>query len=213
MPSLISINTVQVVMQYRSGGEIVENVYHVHGGSSWDATEILALLGAFESWESTSASLMRSDQVSLFRIVGTDLTSLAAARVDLQLATPVDGQDVSPVLPNNVTFALKANIGERGKGRNGRTFWIGLGESFVVGSLMDTAHADSIQSALNTLITDVAAAVPGASLAVLHQRQGGIPITPAVTSDILSFTYTDLTTDSQRDRLPGHKRHKRTVAP
>lgn len=209
MVSLIAENVVQVVAYYRSGGDIVENVYYVHKGSSWSAPEILDVLGAFESWESTSASLRRSENVNLFRLVGTDLTSLTSDRVDLQLATPVDGQVVSPVLPNNVTFALKANIGERGKGRNGRKFWIGLAENQVIGSTMDTAQADFIQSSLNTLITDVATAVSGAALGVIHTKNGPLPITPATFSAIDSFTYTDLTTDSQRDRLPGHKRHKK----
>jgi hypothetical protein len=213
MPSLIATNVVQVVEMFRSGGENVQNVFHVHKGTTWTASDITALLGAVESWEAISASPFRSDQVSMFRLVGTDLTSLTSARVDLQLALPVDGQDAGAVLPNNVTFAVKANIGERGKGRNGRSFWVGLSEAMVIGSLMNTASADSIQSALNTLITDIAAAVPGAALCVIHTRAGGVPISPATSTDVQSFTYTDLTTDSQRDRLPGHKRHKRSVAP
>lgn len=212
MVSLIAENVVQVVAYYRSGGDIVENVYYVHKGSSWSAPEILDVLGAFESWESTSASLRRSENVNLFRLVGTDLTSLTSDRVDFQLVTPVDGQVVSPVLPNNVTFAIKANIGERGKGRNGRKFWIGLAEDQVIGSTIDTAQADFIQSSLNTLITDVSAAVPGAALGVIHTKNGPLPISPATFSAIDSFTYTDLTTDSQRDRLPGHKRHKKPAA-
>jgi hypothetical protein len=213
MPSLIAVNVLQVVMQYRSGGEIVENTYHVHKGSAWTLTDIGSAISAFESWEATTASDFRSNQVDMFRIVGTDLTSLSSGRIDQQLAVPVIGQDAGGVLPNNVTFAVKANIGERGKGRNGRTFWIGLSEAMVTGSTMLSASADNIQSALNTLITDVSAAVAGASLCVLHTRVGGVPITPAVPSDIQSFTYTDLTTDSQVDRLPGHKRHKRSTGP
>jgi hypothetical protein len=213
MPSLIATNVVQVVEQFRSGGEVVENTFHVHKGTTWTESDILALLGAFESWEVNSGADFRSDQVDMFRLVGTDLTSLTSARVDLQLATPVPGTDAGAVLPNNVTFAVKANIGERGKGRNGRTFWVGLSEAMVIGSIMNTATADGIQSALNTLITDVAAAVPGAALCIIHTRAGGVPISPATSTDVQSYTYTDLTTDSQRDRLPGHKRHKRSVAP
>lgn len=213
MPSLIAENVVQVVAEYRSGGELVANVYHVHKGTAWSAPEILTLLGAFSSWETNDASPLRSSQVSLIRLVGTDLTSLTSDRVDQQLSAPISGGDLAAVLPNNVTFAVKANIGERGKGRNGRTFWIGLSEAMVVGSFVDDAVAGQIQSALNTLITDISAALPGASLGIIHTRVNNVPISPATFSSVDSFTYTNLEVDSQKDRLPGHKRHKRTVAP
>lgn len=209
--AFIGPNIVQVQMIYTSGGEKVENVFHVHKDSTWDLTDLGSLAAAFESWEATTGSQYRSEQVSLIRIVATDLSSLTSGRVDQQLAVTVDGQDVSPVLPNNATFAIKNNIGERGRGRNGRVFWIGLAENQVIGSTIDTTVADNIQSALNTLQTDIAAAVPGAALGVMHRPPGDPPSGVATFSATQNFTYTDLTLDSQRDRLPGHKRHKRQV--
>jgi len=206
-------NTVAVQMFYTVGGEIVENVYHAHKDSAWDLTSLGALAAAFVSWETSDAADQRSEQVSLIRVVATDLTDLTSGRVDNKLVAPVDGTIVSPALPGNVTWAVKQNIGERGRGRNGRTFWIGLAETQVIGNIIDTATANSIQTALNALITDIPAAVPGAALGVMHRPPGDPPIGEATFSPTQSFTYTDLFVDSQRDRLPGHKRHKKPATP
>src|SRR5690349_2806179 len=206
-------NIVQVQMIYTSGGEKVENVYHVHKDSAWDLTDLGSLAAAFVSWETSEAADLRSDQVQLIRVVATDLTSLSSGRIDNQLVAPVQGTDPGAVMPNNVTFAIKNNIGERGRGRNGRVYWIGLAEDMCVGSIINTATADSIQSALNTLQTDIATAVPGAALGVMHRPGGSPPSGVASFTPTQNFTYTDLTLDSQRDRLPGHKRHKKESTP
>jgi len=204
-------NVVQVVMGYRLAGEIVENVYHVHKGSTWSLTDLGSLVATFLSWETDTASLLRSNEVDLVRITATDLTNLTAGRVDDQLTAPVVGGVASGALPANATFAIKASIGERGKGRNGRTFWIGLAEDQVSGATIATATADDIQAALNTLLTDIATAIAGAAMCVIHTRAGGVPLTVATFTVIQNWVYTDTLVDSQRDRLPGHKRHKKKV--
>lgn len=206
-------NVAQVVMGYRQAGEIVENVYHVHKGGAWSVADLGTLVGVFLSWETDTAAPLRSNEVDLIRITATDLTSLTSGRVDDQLTAPVTGGVTSGALPANATFAVKASIGERGKGRNGRTFWVGLAESQVNGAELAVATADNIQTALNTLITDVSTGIAGASLCVIHTRVNGVPLTVATFSVIQAFVYTDVFVDSQRDRLPGHKRHKKPAAP
>lgn len=208
MAGITSPNVVQVVMQFLSAGETAENVYYVHKTTSWTEPQINDLLTVFSNWETTVASLLRSVGVSLVRLIGTDITSLTSARVDIPLVAPIQGTNASPVMPGNVTFAVKAGIGERGKGRNGRKFWIGLYESGVTGNTVDETLAGDIQTALNTLVADVLAGPPVAALGIIHTKGPGGPIEPATFSSIKSFSYTDLTVDSQRDRLPGHKRHK-----
>jgi hypothetical protein len=204
MPSLVATNVVQVVCEYLSGGEKCANVYHVHKSTPWTALNITDVLT-----EITTASPLRSNEVSLIRITGTDLTSLTSARVDVPLVAPIVGTNVAPVLPANATFAVKANIGERGKGRNGRTFWIGLAENKVAENSVDETYAGNVQTALNTLITDISGGSPVATLGIIHTEVGGVPQSPAPFSAILEWSYTDLFVDSQKNRLPGHKRHKK----
>jgi hypothetical protein len=210
MPSLIAPNVVRLVATYESTTpENQENVFHVHKASPWTPLEIDDLIAAYEAWETAAGSARRGVAMALVRITATDLTSFTAARSDAMLAAPIVGQKVNDLVPSNVTFALKANIGERGKGRNGRCFWIGMVETDVTGDRISLAEAQAIQLALNTLLSDVSAAVPGADVGVLHTRVGGVPITPATFTPTRGYDFTDLFVDSQRDRLPGHKKHKR----
>lgn len=209
MPSVIATNVVQVNMQYRVASQMVENVYHVHKGTAWTLSDIGALAAEFLSWETTDASPLRSEDCWLERVTATDLTSLTSGRVDTQLTIPINGSDIGDCVPQNVTFAVKGNIGQRGKGRNGRTFWIGIPTSKVSNALVDVTYATSIQTALNDLNTAVATAIPGAALGVIHLYIDGVFMSPAPFSEITSWTYTNLFVDSQRDRLPDHKAHKR----
>jgi hypothetical protein len=209
MPGIVATNMISVVMEYLSGGEKCANVYHVHKSTPWTPINISDVLTTFTDWETATASPLRSNEVSLIRITGTDLTSLTSARVDVPLVAPIVGSNVAPVLPANATFAVKANIGERGKGRNGRTFFIGLAENKVAENSVDETFAGDVQTALNTLITDISGGTPAAVLGIIHTEVGGVPVSPAPFSAILEWSYTDLFVDSQKNRLPGHKRHKK----
>jgi hypothetical protein len=195
-------------MAYLMDGEVVENVYHVHKSTPWSIGDIGTIAATFEGWENTDGAPLRSRDCELIRVTATDLTSLASGRVDQQLVVPIVGTLASDALPNNVTFAVKANIGVRGRGRSGRTFWIGLAESQVVLSQMLTASANAIQTALNNLIADISAAVPGAALSVMHLFINKVYQVSAPTDPVLTWTYTDLSIDSMKDRLPRHKAHK-----
>jgi len=206
---VISSNTLQVQMVYDSGGELVQNTYHVHKATAWSNTDMQLIADAFTNWETVTAAPLRSEDVDLVRVTVTDLTSLTSGRIDEQLTSSIPGTLVSPVLPNNVTFALKAAISGRGRGRAGRTFWIGLAENQVFASNLDTAAANAIVTAMNTLINDIATAVATAFLSVMHLFIGGVYQVNAPTSPILEYVFTDLNTDSQKDRLPKHKAHKR----
>lgn len=213
MPSIVATNVAQVVMGYLSGGEPCENIYHVHSTVPWTTVLLEDLLATFQAWEMDTASLQRSTGAELIRATATDLTSMTSPRYDEPLETPVPGQVVSDVLPSNVTLAIKADIGERGRGRNGRSFWIGLAESQVTDNLVGAVVVTDIVSGLNTLITDITTAAPDQALGIIHTVANGAPLEPATFSAIIGWSVTDRSIDSQRDRLPFHKAHSRRVPP
>src|SRR6266545_2039079 len=214
MPSLISTNVAEVVLTFSDiNSDIFENVFFVHKATAWDATTLSELVNAFVSWESDTGSAERGDQVTLVRVTATDLTSLTTDRVDAQLETPVPGQRTSPVLPSNVTLAIKKNIGSRGKGRNGRIFWIGLTEDAVEQNAILEARANLLITALAALEPVVQAAVSGTLVGIIHTVIDGVPQPDAPFSHTQNYAITDFIVDSQRDRLPGHKRHKKPASP
>lgn len=210
MPALISTNTVQVVMKYRLGTEIMQNVYYVHKDDNWTQSDLDALNQAFIAWEEDTAAPLRSNQVALVAIKSTDLTSLTSPTLSAVLDDAIPGERINPAMPGNVTFAIKADIGERGRGRAGRKFWIGLSEDMCLENGCVEDIPASIQLAMETLSTLVAAALPGVALGIIHTVFNGSPILDALFSEIVGWTFTDELLDSQRTRLPGHKRIKRT---
>jgi hypothetical protein len=199
-------------MSYSAVDATMENVYHAHKDSAWTLTEVADLASLFRDWEEVTASPLRAGQVSLTRITATDLTGPTGQRADVVIDPPIAGGAAGPILPANVTWAVKANIGERGKGRNGRTYWIGLSEDMVILSQMDPTIGADIVAALNTLRTTLPASTLACDLGIIHQYVAKVHITPAPFSPIVVWSATDLLIDSQRDRLPGHKRHKRPTS-
>lgn len=201
----------EVRMQYLFAGERAENVYHVHKGLStaWGDAQIEDVLSTFEDWETTSSSLLRPTDVSLVNMIGSDLTSLNALRRSRAVVPAVNGAVVSDSLPNNATIAVKYDTGNRGRGQNGRQFWIGLAENQVDANTLHTAARDNIVTSLQTLLANIETLDSAYRLVVVHRVVNGTHPAVAGTSNILSFGMADLTIDTQKNRLPGHKRNKR----
>ena len=202
---------VEVRMKYISDGEKCENVYHVAHGSldPWALAPMEDLASTFEGWESTSAAPQRSSSCALHEVVVTDLTSLQTLRVTRGVVPPVAGEMIGDACPNNATLAIKADINNRGRGKSGRTFWIGLNESQTQRSAVTSGARDAIVSALTALITAIEALNPAYDLVTVHRVINGVRPAEADYSVIAAFSATDLTIDSQKNRLPNHRKHKK----
>jgi len=196
-------------MRYRTLDTTMENVYYARTSSTtWTETDLDNIKTILQTWEDATASTLRNDAVSLYEIVATDLTSLFGIRKSYEVSPPIPGTLANP-LPANVTVSVKASIGRRGRGTNGRTFWIGLAEGQTTGDSIATLAATGIVAALNSLKDLVAAEAPIEGLCIPHFVVGGSR-PPSVQADIVSeYLLSDFYLDSQRDRLPGHKKHKR----
>jgi hypothetical protein len=142
-------------------------------------------------------------------VVMTGLNSLADPRKSYPIEPPIGGSDASAELPANVTVAIKEDVGHRGRGLAGRVFWVGLASGSTVGDLLTNAAGVALIMAMDNLKANIAL-VPGVEgICVPHLVVGGVR-PPTATSDLVTtFLLTDNTLDSQRDRLPGHKKHKR----
>lgn len=201
----------EVRMRYLLDFENAENVYHVEHGSldPWPLADLEDLASTFEAWEDTDGSTARSVSAHLIEVVVTDLTSLTTQKVTRAVSPVIDGTIGGDSLPNNATLAVKADINNRGRGKSGRVFWIGLAESQVTANTINTAARDAIVLALNNLRADVLALDAAYHMVVVHRVVGGVRPAEADWSAIASFSTTDNTIDSQKNRLPNHKRHKR----
>jgi len=197
-------------MRYRTTDNTMENVYYVRTSSSvWAEADLDAVSAALQDWETSDAHTVRSSAVSLYEIVATDLTSLFGIRKSYDVSPPIVGTLANP-LPMNATLALKADIGRRGRGTAGRSFWIGLADGQLNGpDQIAPVSADLILSAMNVLVSTIAGLTPIEGMCIPHFVVDHVR-PPSVQADIIvKYVLSDFYLDSQRDRLPGHKKHKR----
>jgi hypothetical protein len=199
-PFIPAADTVRVDMIYNTLGGTAENVYHVHAGSTPVDGNMDLIAASFLNWEEDVASLARASSVSLKQIIVTDLSVENGERF---VATPVPaiiGDLESPVMPNNVTLAIKTLTNRGGRSFNGRHYWIGLTEiqcqgDFIVASARQTLLEDILD--LQTRLT-----TNGWTLAVVSYCSEGAWRLTAEVSDVISFD-ADNVLDSQRRRLLG----------
>ncbi len=201
-------------LKFQTADTLLENVFHARAtAGSWDSTTMDAVEAAFVSWFTTTAYQYVNDTMSMYEVIATDLTSLAGIRRVYPISPPVDGNLSSDPLPANATFAVKTNIGTRGRGQNGRTFWPSLSGNQVTLDQLNKTNADEIVAALNTLRTSIASVSGCDGLCIPHFVVAGVRPPSVGNSLVTSYSYSDLYVDSQRDRLPFHKKHKRAAPP
>jgi hypothetical protein len=164
-------------------------------------------------WWRTNMKPLLPQDVTLQEILATDLTSLQGLRRSVPVSVDNQGARAVPMLPLNVTKAVELFTGNRGRGVNGHFYWPALCEDQVAGDNVAGAHLAAMQAALQALIIAVPGTIPTAVLTVLSRYLGGVKrangIGRAVTSAECPNTYCD----TQKDRLPGHKRKRKPRTP
>lgn len=207
------IDVAEVRMLYTQEGERVENVMHVlNNAGGWTIPTLLDLGATFVDWEDATAKAQRNSGTFLDLVTVTDLTSLGSARVTVPVSPSIQGTGVGSPAPNNVTIAIKHNTGVRGRGRQGRSFWIGVHENMYTANTIESASVTAITGAMLALKALVLALDPDYRMVVCHRKVDGVPLLVGNTSEVLSYDISDATLDSQRTRLPGHKRNRRRAA-
>ncbi len=200
------------VVQYFSCGDnsSAANIWHVHSDIPWTYELLNDLIDVFVAVENSDLTNLRSPDATTTGYRATDLTSLSGAMAFR--ATDIHSVGLAAGVPINSTFAVKLDTGLRGRGRNGRIFWVGLNEDAVDVAKVHSDYATSVINAVGAL-KDAIAAVSDWNLCVLHKERDKVPLNPYEFSNVVRIAYTDLAVDSQRDRLPGHKRRKVRTQP
>lgn len=202
-PFIPVANAASVELIYQLPSAVGENIFHVRKGSPYSAADLVALRTLINNWDSATWASRRVQSVTLFRIVIKALDSLGSPMEDYALPTPRPGGTVSAPMPNNVAWAVKKATGLTGRSYRGRWYVLGLGSNVFVSATqtIDTTTANTILAALNTLLSNLAAA--GHTLGVVSYSSNGAWRTNGLFTPVTSFVYTDLILDSQRRRLPG----------
>lgn len=208
-------NIAQVTIEMEADGQRIFNDYFFERPAGWSAGDMQALANDFRSeWQSNMLGFYAAT-VSMIRVVAVDLTSLTTERAVDSFSPGENGSSASAATPNNVCWALTKSTGTRGRGQQGRIFVGPLIETAVTANQISETYANEYLAALQIVLDGAILGLTGAYHCVLSRYHGvdvnhkPIPRAVGIGLRVLALTYTNLDTDSQRDRLPGHKRHKK----
>jgi hypothetical protein len=208
MPHQDVTNTVAIEIRFFLGSANAQNTLHARCATTPGLAD-LDLLGAeVDAWLETEWAPISSTNWSAVEIVLTSLDSIDGPRRSIPISPPIPGTVAVDAMPANCTIAVKEDIGRRGRGTAGRVFWIGLAESQVDGNQLEAASATAILAALEVLRTNIEALDNFEGLCIPHLVVDHARPNPAGSDLVQQFTLTNLYMDSQKDRLPFHKRKK-----
>lgn len=218
-----ALNTVQIQMQFSSGGDTNENTFWVNRSAAWTLALMQTMCDAFITWYSAGGGgfsyhgLMSSD-CSLTTVSARDFTTQHGFVLVDQSGLPVVGGHAVSQIQLGCTKSFTARTGLAGKNFRGRNFSIGIPTDQADAPDLGTVKASyctQIVTAFNALLTAVTAADALAKVVVASRfYQPGGPNTPtvpratAVLTPITAYGFHDLNVDFQRRRAPGHARHR-----
>lgn len=201
--------TIRCEIRYFMQNNNAANVFHVRYTSVFTDTEADALFAIIHTWLDTDWKDEASNLWTANEVVLTNLNSLEGIRRVYPIEPPIAGTREVDALPANATIAVHGSTGTRGRGKSARWYWVGLAEDQVTGNSIVTARGNAIDAALNALLDTIAGGPMFDGMAVPHLVVGGVRPPVAESEIIVKWSLSNYLMDSQVDRLPFHKKHKR----
>lgn len=168
---------------------------------------------AHTEWSETIGGVTSQDW-SLYEIEARSEDGVVLLKEIVRLDPTEPGTLAQSTAPNNATMAVKFAIANRGRGMSGRAFFIGLGETNISGGYVNGAYAALIVTAFQTFAEFIETAA-ACTHVVAHRYEGNPPVRlpAAVPHEVISYSYSDLALDSQKLRLPNHKKRRKPATP
>lgn len=199
MPFISVPSTAMVELFYRWDNQRVENTLYFRQADSYDPPELTTLAEEVFNWWANSIAPLTSSSVVLVGVKATSLESDSAPAVETPVNQPGLGDPNAE--PNNVSFVIKFLTSGRGRSSRGRNYIVGLPDTTVNGNSIQAAHADALVAAYSQLLA--AGVITEGAWSVVSRYADGLPRSPGIAQLVTGASYTDLTIDSQRRRLPG----------
>jgi hypothetical protein len=221
LPFVPVANTAYVSMRFtQPDGSTASQGFWVKRGAVWTPTLMLDLAAVFKNWWNTGDGTQKpyhfqDSGYALAEIVVRDYTTQTSSVVTYNTGLPIAGTgDPTHALPMGVAFALTLRTGLAGRANRGRTFLMGLTTDFLTSEHVNTVNsglAADFALAYDALIPAVVAGDATEHLVVVSRYwNNGVRLGPMVsrvagiTTQVLSFGYSNLLLDFQRSRAPGH---------
>lgn len=198
-------DTVEIDMIFTMNGVAAQNVFYGELIGGYLLADLVALATQIDvNWQGN----WRTEQSPEVAYVRTEVRGLAVPNdlIAINNTSANPGTNPSPVMPGNVTFAIKKESGLTGRAARGRTYWVGIPQNTVTAAdenQLSAAFITSLVANVDTVRTSIAAV--GLWLPVLVSRWlNGVKRGTGVTFPWVSTTNVGTRIDSQRNRLgPG----------
>lgn len=202
----------QFQMIFTIDAQRVQNDLYFHKDGDWAASDLGAANDAILTYFNATGKNVINVSANLVEITATCLTSLDSPRIAGMLPEAIAGTHVGDYLPLNATIACKLATTNRGRGRNGRVFFPVLSEAQVTGDQVVEVTAGEIVAYYMAIQAAVVGSGDGITPVVVHRYRDKARLMPAEWSAIVEVLLSDTYIDSQRNRLPFHKKHKKKPA-
>ena len=192
-------NTVEAHIRCDMDGIPMENVFYFKRASAYNQGQLDALADAIDAWVDSDFMPLKSN---LTTYVQTYVKGLSAA-IDLQ-STNTDNAGAVGVKPyaqaNNVSKAITLRSGFTGRSARGRSFQFGMvGSDLSDTNTVTQAFVDDVIDALEALKVIIEAL--GWIWVIVSRYHNGVLRAEGLTTAVASFGVSNLTVDSQRNRL------------
>ncbi len=194
-------NILKVEFVYWNGSNISENVLHYEYTSEPNQATLESFGLALRTWWASNLKDDFPNTMFLNKIILKDIAVQNGIGIEYTAGMPLPGDATSPVLPSNVTVAVKLTTGLVGRSSRGRIYHVGLKEENVIGDMIDSPFAVALQGFYEELLT-VKIDPLDVGWVVLSRWTGLLPRLFAVGTKIIGVSV-DQTVDSQRRRLAG----------
>lgn len=198
-------NTVQCELKYLQDNQEVQNDLYFDRTDAITQANMANLADALFAWWQDYLQVSVHTGVLLKEIKCTPLSSQTA---EPYAYTPTGGNFgtlTGDAEPNNVTFCVSFNLAGRGRGFSGRNYTVGVTKGQVGNNTFSVVYANLVTAAYSNLkgpnFTDL-----GWRWVVVRRQANKVKLPAGIPSPVLNATFTDLTVDSQRRRLPGRGR-------
>lgn len=197
------VDTVEIDMIFTLNGQAAQNVFYAELIGGYILSDLVALAAQIDlNWQGN----WRTEQPLEAVYVRTEVRGLAVEN-DISTSNNTNanpGSDISPSLPNNVSFAVKKESGLTGRSARGRSFWIGIPSDKTEAADENQLTAAYI-AALVFNVDSVRTSINAVSLwlpVLVSRFAGGVARSEGKTFPWISTTNVDTRVDTMRGRLP-----------
>jgi hypothetical protein len=191
-------------MRMRQYGQKLENVFYFKRNADIDAAALQTLANAIDTWWYTYLRPYCVASASMWEVFARDLTSETGPTATCTAHQGTIGTKSRTYdIPASVTMCISLRTAKRGRSYRGRSYTIGMADSYCSGNTIVAGYITNMVSFWNILRNGYGAVPADWTFSVVSRRQNKQWLTEAVVTPITLCIAVDSNIDNRRTRLTG----------